>query len=132
MIRMLVSLAIHLVANAIGLLVAAAILDDMTIDGSAFLIAIVIFTAVEVIVQPLIQKMALTSAPALMGGTALVATLIGLIVTSWISDGLSITGFTTWVLATLIVWLAALLAGFLLPVILVKLGVESAREKRAA
>ena len=81
------------------------------------------------IIQPLIQKMALKSAPALMGGTALIATLIGLIVTSWISDGLQISGFTTWLLATLIVWLAALLAGFLLPVILVKLGVESARAK---
>ena len=131
MIRMLVSLAIHLVANAIGLLVAAAILDDMTIDGAAFLIAIVIFTAVEVIFQPLIQKMALKNAPALLGGTALVATLLGLIVTSWISSGLQITGLTTWVLATLIVWLAALLAGLLLPVILVKMGVESARAKRA-
>jgi uncharacterized membrane protein YvlD (DUF360 family) len=129
---MLVSFGIHLVANAIGLLVAAAILDDMTIDGGAFLIAILIFTLVEVIIEPLIQKMALTSAPALRGGTALVVTLIGLIVTSWISDGLSITGFTTWVLATLIVWVAALLAMFLLPVILVKLGVESARAKREA
>jgi hypothetical protein len=33
MVRMLISLAIQLAANAIGLIVAAPVLDDMSLDG---------------------------------------------------------------------------------------------------
>jgi hypothetical protein len=55
MIRLLVSAVIYLVANAIGLLVANALLDDMSVDGSAFVVAVLIFTGVEVLVQPLIS-----------------------------------------------------------------------------
>jgi len=127
MIRMLISAGIHLLANALGLLVAAAVLDDMSVSGTAFIIAVLIFTAVEVLVQPLLTKLAMKNMPALMGGTALLATLIGLIITSLISDGLDISGVTTWVLATLIVWLAALLAGLVLPLILVKNAVDDNR-----
>ena len=46
----------HLIAAAVGLIVAAAILDDMALDSSGFLIAVGIFAAVDVIVQPLIIK----------------------------------------------------------------------------
>ncbi len=120
MIRALVSFGIRLLANAVGLLVAAWILDDMSVSGTAFVIAVLIFTITATIIQPLILKIALKSAPALLGGTALVSTLIGLIITSLISNGLSIKGLTTWLLATLIVWLAAMVAALILPLILVK------------
>ena len=126
MVRMLISAAIHLLANAVGLLVADALLDDMEIVGvTPFVIAVVIFTVTEVLIQPLLQKMALSNVPALMGGTALAATLIGLIVTSIVSgDDFEIVGATTWLLATLIVWLAAVLAALILPLILVKKAVD--------
>lgn len=127
MVRMLISLVIRLGANAIGLLVAAWILDDLTIDGPAFVIAVAIFTGVEVLVQPLLASIAIKQAQVLMGGTALIATFVGLLVTTLISDGLSITGVGTWVAATVIVWLAALLAGLLLPLIFVKSRVSEAR-----
>ncbi len=120
MIRLLISAVIHLAANAIGLLVAASVLEDMEISGVAFAIAVVIFTVIEVIMQPFLTKMAAQSAKGLMGGTALAATLIGLIVTSLVSDGLAISGLTTWLLATVIVWLAGMLAGFVLPLIFLK------------
>jgi hypothetical protein len=64
--------------------------------------------------------MAVKNAPALRGSTALAATLIGLIVTSLVSDGLEIDGTLTWVLATVIVWAAALIAHWILPLIFVK------------
>ncbi|HAM20817.1 MAG TPA: hypothetical protein DCQ04_00825 [Actinobacteria bacterium] len=120
MIRMLISAAIRLLANAIGLLVAAAVLPDMTIDGVSFVIAVVIFTVIEVILDPLVTKMAVEKAPALRGGVALITTLIGLILTTLISSGLQINGFSTWLAATVIVWIAAVLAGLILPVIFVK------------
>ena len=127
MIRLLVSAVVYLVANAIGLLVANALLDDMSVDGSAFLIALLIFTAVEVLVQPLITQIAVKNVNALVGSSALIATLIGLIVTVAVSDGLHISGLVTWVLATVIVWAAALLAGFILRAIFVKRMVGGAR-----
>ncbi len=117
---MLISAAIRLLAKAIGLLVAAAVLPDMTIDGVSFVIAVVIFTVIEVILDPLVTKMAVEKAPALRGGVALITTLIGLILTTLISSGLQINGFSTWLAATVIVWIAAVLAGLILPVIFVK------------
>jgi hypothetical protein len=68
-------------ANAIGLLVANALLDDMSVDGSAFVIAVLIFTGIEVLVQQLITQIAIKNANALVGSSALIATPIGLIVT---------------------------------------------------
>ena len=120
MIRMLISFGIRLLANAVGLIVANLVLDDMELNASGFIIAVLIFTVAQLILQPLIVKIAMTNAQALMGATALVTTLVGLIITDLISDGLSITGFVTWCLATVIVWAAALVAGLILPLILVK------------
>lgn len=120
MIRMLIRIGIHLLANAIGLIVAAWVLSGMTITGPAFVVAVVIFTAVEVVADPLLTRIAITSVPALRGGVALVTTFVGLLITSVVSSGLTINGVDTWVLATLIVWLAALVAALILPVFLVK------------
>lgn len=120
MIRMLVSAALHIAANAIGLLVASLVLNDMSIDATAFVFAVLIFTVVEVVAQPLLQKIAVKNVNALVGGVALVTTFVGLLVTNVISDGMTISGVWTWVLATLIVWLAGTLAGVILPLIFVK------------
>jgi uncharacterized membrane protein YvlD (DUF360 family) len=127
MIRLLVGFAIQLAANALGLLVADWVLDDVTITGSAFLVAVVIFTVVYAIAQPFLTQMALSAAAALRGATALVATLIGLIVTSLLSDGLSISGGLAWIEATVIVWIVSLLGTLILPLIFVKKKVQENR-----
>ena len=120
MVRLLARIALQLIGNAVGLIVAALLLDDMTLDGAAFVLALIIFTIVEFIVQPLMLRLALRSVPALQGGTALVTTFVALVVTDLISDGLEIEGAGTWALATFIVWLGTLLAGVLLPMVLFK------------
>lgn len=130
MIRFLVSTLIAVAASAVGLLVAAWVLDDMSVSGTAFIVAVGIFTLTTALVGPFIQKKALKSAQALLGASALLATLIGLIVTHLVSDGLVITGLSTWFYAMFIVWFAGLLAAWIIPLILVKQGVQSARENR--
>ena len=65
---------------------------------------------------------------ALRGGVALIATLVGLFVTTLVTDGLSIEGATTWVAATVIVWFVSVLGVLLLPLILVK---KKVAEKRS-
>lgn len=127
MIRMLISAALHLGANAVGLAVAALVLEEMSIDILSFVVAVVIFTLVEVVSRPYFASLAMKGASYLQGATALAATLAGLIITALISDGLQIEGLGTWVVATLIVWAAALVAAFLLPVIFVKSRVEDRR-----
>jgi putative membrane protein len=127
-IRLLISAVLYLVANAIGLLVADALLDDVSIDGAAFVIAVVVFTVVEVVMQPLITQIAMRHSRALLGSSALIATLVGLVVTTLVSDGLSIQGALTWVLATVIVWAAGLVAGLILPAIFLKKAVTNGRE----
>jgi putative membrane protein len=130
MVRFLITTLVSMAASAVGLLVAAWILDDMSVDGTAFIIAVVIFTVVTALMTPFIQKMALKGAQALMGASALLSTLVGLIVTNLVSDGLSIRGLDTWFFASVIVWLASLIAVVIIPLILVRMGVQSLREQR--
>jgi low temperature requirement protein LtrA len=125
MIRMLIRFCVSCLASVVGLLIAAAVLDQMTVTGTAFLIAALIFTVTTAILQPLFMKIAMKNARALMGGTALVTTLAGLIITSIISDGLSIRGATTWIYAMVIVWLATMLANWILPMFLIKEAVQN-------
>ena len=127
MARLLISFVIQLAANALGLLVADQVLEDVNVSGPAFLVAVLIFTVVYAIAQPFLTQLALSSATALRGATALVATLIGLVVTSLVSDGLSISGGLTWLEATVIVWIVSLLGTLILPLIFVKKKVEEKR-----
>ncbi len=118
--RLLATTVLALLGNAIGLIVAAVVLEDMTLSGAAFVVEVLIFTAAFVILQPLAVKLAWQHSSTLAGGSALFATLAALIVADFLSDGMSITGVVTWLLATLIVWLVAVLAGILLPLVLFK------------
>jgi len=124
---MLIRVGIHQLANAIGLIVATAVLSEMTITAPALVMAVLIFTVGEVVADPLMTKIAIRSVPALRGGVELVTTFVGLLITTWISSGLQITGAKTWVLATLIVWLAALVAALILPALLVGKAVDQRR-----
>ncbi len=130
MIRWLISVAVHLAANLIALWVADLILDDFNITLGGFIVAVLIFTAVEVLVEPLFTKMTLRSASALSGGVALIATFVGLLVTDLISDDVSIEGVTTWIAATVIVWLGGMLAIWILGIIFIKNRVEDRQDRR--
>lgn len=120
MIRLLVRMFLALLANTVGLLAASALLDGFNINASGFITAVIIFTLATVVLGPLVISIALRNIPVLMGGVALVTTLVGLIITDWFSDGLSISGASTWLLSTLIVWLCSLLATVILPLFMFK------------
>lgn len=131
MIRFLVRAAVFFVSTAIGLVVAMLVLDDMSIDATAFLVVVVIVAVLQAVLAPFLTKSTARNAPALLGGVGLISTFIALVVANVAVDGLTITGLSTWILATLIVWLVTMVAAFLLPLILVKLGIEQARERRS-
>lgn len=127
MIARLVRALLLLAANAVGLLVASVVLDDLTIGWRTFLIAVVIFTLAGVILQPLIERVVRSKAEAFAGGAVLLSTFAGLVLTSVISDGIEITGTTTWILATVIVWIVAVIAGILLPAVVLRRAVDDKR-----
>jgi putative membrane protein len=116
-IRLIVRAVIALASNAVGLLVAGVVLDEVSLDVTGFLVAVVVFTVVFALMQPFLAVSLRQSRAAVLGGVALIATLVSLIVTVLVTDGLEIDGLSGWILGTLIVWLASVLAGFILPLL---------------
>ncbi|HEX3290228.1 MAG TPA: phage holin family protein [Gaiella sp.] len=115
MIRLLFRTLVAVAANAVGLIVAAIVLDGFEINVASFVLAVVIFTIVFAVLQPFLALQLRRLGNGAMGATALIATLVSLIVTDVLSDGFSINGLGTWIAAPVIVWLAALVAAFVLP-----------------
>ena len=115
MIRLLVRTLVAVAANAIGLIVAAIVLDGVHLDFASFVVAVVIFTIVFAVLQPFLAVQLRRLGNGAIGATALIATLVSLLLTDLLSDGLEIDGVGTWIAAAVIVWLAALVAAFVLP-----------------
>jgi uncharacterized membrane protein YvlD (DUF360 family) len=129
-IRLIVRTVVAVAANAVGLLVAAALLDKFQLDWAGFILAVIIFTVAFALMQPfLVSTMRRGGgSSAALGGVALIATFVALLITDVLSDGLDIEGVGTWIAATVIVWLASLLAAFILPF----LGLKKFMEERRA
>jgi Mycobacterial 4 TMS phage holin, superfamily IV len=130
MIRFLIRMAIFLISAAIGLLVTAWLVDGFEVTVGGFLYAVVLFAMIQSILSPFLAKTTARNASALLGGVGLLSTFVALWLTTLIGDSLTIDGgVSTWLAATAIVWLATALATLLLPIILVKAGIQSARAR---
>jgi uncharacterized membrane protein YvlD (DUF360 family) len=127
-IRFIVRTAIVLVANAVGLLVAAAAFEGVQLNAGGFVVAVVVFTVVYALMQPFLAAQLRRRGSSAIGGVALIASLIGLIVTDIVSDGLSINGLGSWIGAAVIVWAGALLAAFVLPFLGLRKYLEERRD----
>ncbi|MEM6460358.1 MAG: hypothetical protein AAF724_00415 [Pseudomonadota bacterium] len=115
MTKFLLSTAAYLIANAVGLLVAALILPGFSIGISAFILAVLIFSVLQMIAGPLLTRLSAKRFPELIGGIALVAILVGLIVTDLLMSRMAIGGISNLLAATLLVWIGSLIATFLIP-----------------
>ena len=127
MIRLLVRTLIAVAANAVGLIVASIVLDGFSINVASFIVAVVIFTIVFAVLTPFLAVQLRRLGNGAIGATALIATLVSLVVTDLISDGFSISGVGTWIAAAVVVWLAALVAAFVLPFLGLKKFLEDNR-----
>src|SRR5689334_2797590 len=119
-----------LVANAVGLIVASIVLDGVAISVTGFIIAVVIFTLCMGLFTPFLQSQFRDCNAALVGGVALIATLVSLIVTVIVSNGLQVHGVGGWLGGTVIVWVASLIAAFLLPFFGLKKYLENRDDRR--
>ena len=114
-VKHLLSAAAYLIANGVGLLLAAALLNGFRIDPISFIVVVVFFSALQVVLGPILRKVATKKVPQLMGGIALVTIFIGLFLTDLILSGFEIGGVANWLAATLLVWLGSLAASMLIP-----------------
>jgi uncharacterized membrane protein YvlD (DUF360 family) len=129
-IRLLVRTAIVLLGNAVGLIVASLVFDDFEIDVTGFIVSLIIFTLAVALLTPFLESVLRRnrSSSAALGGVALISTFAALVVTDLVSDGVSISGVGTWIGATVVVWVASLLAIFILPFLGLKKYLDERRE----
>lgn len=120
MVRFLIRVAIFLATAALGLLVASWLLPDFRLTMSGFIVEVVIFAIAQSVLTPFIFKLATRYASSLLGAAGLVSTFIALLIASIVSDGLTITGVTTWIFGTLLVWIITMFGAWLLPLLAFK------------
>ncbi len=120
MVELALSIASTIIANAAGVLLAAALLTGFKIDAMSFVVVLLVFTGVMILTGPLVTKVAVTSMPQIRGSISLVWAFLGQKVTEWLMAGFDIGGLSNWLAATLLVWLGSLLAEILLPIYVFK------------
>jgi putative membrane protein len=113
-LRFLASIIVALVTSAVALFVAALVLDDFEISTLTFPVLVIEFAVILLIARAAIETIVDKNAHVLSSFVGLIGAFAALVVTDWISDGLSISGATTWILATLIVWGGMIVADLLL------------------
>lgn len=113
--NLLVRAAAALVVSAVALTAAAALLEGMTLTWTGIVVAAVVFMVLAMVVRPVSHSLVDRYADALSSGVGLVSTFVTLLLTTMVTDGLTIDGTGTWVLATVIVWLAVLVLELLVP-----------------
>lgn len=130
MTRLLIRAAMFLGSAALGLLVAAAVVDGMSVSWGSFLVVVLVFAVLQSVLAPFMVKVTRRHAPALLGAAGLLSTVVALLVTSVGSDLRIEGGPGPWLLASVITWLATMVATLLLPIVLVRAGVERAAGRR--
>lgn len=99
-----------LAANAIALLLAWLALDGFQLSFPlGFIVAVVAFGLINGLAMWLVTRVLRGRADRLMPAAGLIATLLALIVTTLVPDSLTIDGLSTWLWATLIVWIVPML-----------------------
>src|SRR6185503_6023350 len=102
-----IRLATSLAGIAVGIIVSASVLDDFSIDAGALVVATLLFWAIHIAVQFLALRVLIRQpSVALAGLLALAATIVSLIIVNSIVGDMRVHGLSTYVLATLIIWLA--------------------------
>ncbi len=132
MIRMLINAGVSLVLSAVALFVCSLLLEDFNIHASGFIIAVVVFTLAQLILSPFIFNIARKYASPILGGIGLVSAFVALLIASFFPDGLAISGISTWIVATLIIWIITALGTWLLPLVIFKKMDAKAKIKEAA
>jgi hypothetical protein len=109
--RFFIGWLLGLAGNAVGLILAALILPDdlfsVELFSLSFFWAVLIFAIVSAFFTMIVFKFLMRNAGSIVALTGLISTFLALLITSLISDGLTINGMG-WVWGTLIVWVCGM------------------------
>lgn len=110
---------------AIGLLAAAWVVPGVSVSASGFVVAVVLFSVAQATLALFILRLPRAYASLLLGAAGLVLTLVALGLASGLTHGLSIHGVTSWLAATIVVWLVTTVGAIALPEALVREPVDA-------
>src|SRR5262245_58341150 len=99
---------------AVALWVCSLILDDMSVTWVGILTASLVFAVAMSLLTPLVGSLVRQYAEGANAFVGLIVVFLSLVVTNLVSDELDIDGAITWVLATVIVWVAVVVVRLLL------------------
>jgi uncharacterized membrane protein len=107
--RLVIRLVAALASSVVAFIVADVLLDDFSVEYPAGLIfPVLIFTAATVLLGPVIDALLEKYATWAAIFLGLIVTFLALLITDLTTESLEIEGALTWVLATVIVWLASI------------------------
>jgi putative membrane protein len=112
--RLLAHLIVALATSAVALAVAALVLSGFHVSTLTFPVLVVEFALILVIARAALETFVDKNAHILSSFVGLIGAFVALLVTDVVSDGLTIDGIGTWILATLIVWAGMILADLLI------------------
>ncbi len=113
LVRWAIRIGMGLAGAAVGLVVSAAVLSDLSISATALVEATVVFWLVHLAVQFLALRVLIRQpSVALAGLLAIGSTIASLVIVSLVVSGLHVHGPSTYLFATLIIWLTTALADF--------------------
>ena len=112
--KFLLGWLLSLAANAIALVICWLLLPGFKLSFPiGFIVAIVLFGIFSAFFSWLVFKMLRDKGSSVVALTGLLSTFLALLLTSLLTEGLDIDGVTTWILATLIIWLISVLIWFI-------------------
>ena len=105
LVRWTIRLLSSLIGIAAGLIISDATLSDFHISVEGVVVATLVFWVVHIVVSFLALRVLIRQPSIAMAGLLAVAsTIISLVIVSFVVSSLKVTGFSTYVLATLIIW----------------------------
>jgi hypothetical protein len=110
---------------AIGLLVAGWIVPGVWLSVPGFVVAVVVFAVTQASLSMSILKLPHRYASLFLGGTALVLTILALVLASMLTHGVTIDGVESWLATTFVVWLVTTIWAITLPELLIRHGAGS-------
>ncbi len=108
-LRILLSVA----ATAVAFVICAVLLDGFDLNTAQFIWAVIIFSIINWLVPVIVFGMIRERRSASLGLILLLANAATLLVTNWLSDGITIDGAGTLILATIIIWIVNWLIVFI-------------------
>lgn len=96
---------LNLAATAVAFAICAALFDGFDLNATQFVYAVVIFSVINWLVPIIVIGMIRRERSASLGLILLFANAATLLVTNWLSDGITIDGLGTLVLATIVIWI---------------------------